>query len=86
MRAWLGSLLEDENMRGVVFQLPDDVTDEEARLLLSIKLYEQRRLSLAKAVEVAGCSRQAFMEILAHHKIPVLSYPESELEADLKNA
>ena len=73
-------------MRGVVFQLPDDVTDEEARLLLSIKLYEQRRLSLAKAAEVAGYSRQAFMEILAHHGVPVLSYPESELEDDVKNA
>jgi predicted HTH domain antitoxin len=35
-------------------ELPPEVTAEEARLLLAIKLYETHKLSLGQAAQVAG--------------------------------
>ena len=65
-------------------KLPPGVTEEEARLLLAIKLYEEGRISLGKAAEVAGYTRPTFMEILSRRKVPLLDYLAEELESELK--
>lgn len=73
-------------MRSVVLQLPPDVSDEDARLLLAVRLFEEGRLSLGRAAEIAGHSRPAFMEILAHKGVPPVNYPPEDLADDLRNA
>jgi predicted HTH domain antitoxin len=73
-------------MRSVVFDLPHDVTDEEARLLVAIGLYEQKRVSIGKAAQIAGYSRRAFTEILSHRGIAVVDYPAEDLAKDLEVA
>ena len=45
-------------------QLPPEVQNEEAKLLLMIKLFETGRLSLGQAAKFAGYSKRAFMELL----------------------
>jgi len=45
-------------------KLPDSVKEDEAQLMLAIKLYETGRLSCGQAAEVAGYSKRAFMELL----------------------
>ncbi len=44
--------------------LPQEVSVEEARLLLMIKLFETGRLSLGQAARLAGHSKRTFMEML----------------------
>jgi predicted HTH domain antitoxin len=73
-------------MRAVTLQVPASVSDDDARLVVAIGLFVDGRVSLGKAAELAGFSRRAFMEILAHRKIPTVNYPASELDEDLANA
>jgi predicted HTH domain antitoxin len=73
-------------VRTVVLQLPPDVSDDDARLLLAVRLFEEDRVSLGKAAELAGYSAPAFMEILAHKGIASVRYPAEDLADDLRNA
>jgi predicted HTH domain antitoxin len=73
-------------MRSVVLQLPPDVSEDDARLLLAVRLFEEGRVSLGKAAEIAGYGRPAFMEILVHKGVASVSYPAEELADDLRNA
>jgi predicted HTH domain antitoxin len=73
-------------MRSVVVDLPADVTDDEARLLLALRLFEERRVSAARAAELAGYSRRAFMELLAHRGLPLVNHPAADLAGDALNA
>lgn len=71
-------------MSHVTIDLPPHISSEEARLLLSIKLYEAGRVSLGKAAELAGYSKRAFMELLAKEGIPVINYSPEELDQELE--
>jgi predicted HTH domain antitoxin len=64
-------------------ELPPEVPVEEARLLLTIKLFETGRLSLGQASRMAGYSKKAFMELLAKAGVPVFDYPAAELQEEL---
>jgi predicted HTH domain antitoxin len=64
-------------------QLPEDLAVDEARLLLSIKLFETGHLSLGKAAEMAGYPKIAFMELLGQRGVPVINYPAEELEREM---
>ena len=59
--------------------LPPFVSDEEARLMLAVKLFETGRLSLGQAAQMSGYSKQGFMDVLGHHGIAVVDYPPSDL-------
>jgi predicted HTH domain antitoxin len=43
-------------MKALQIELPPEVSEEEARLLLAIKLYELGRLSLGQSAKLAGYS------------------------------
>ena len=64
-------------------ELPPEVPVEEARFLLTIKLFETRRLSLGQAARMAGYSKKAFMEFLGKAGVPVFDYPAAELQEEL---
>jgi predicted HTH domain antitoxin len=63
--------------------LPSNLSENEAKLLLAIKLYEVGKASLGQAAKVAGFSKRAFMEELGRYKVPVFSYPPEELQQEL---
>jgi predicted HTH domain antitoxin len=73
-------------MRAVTLQVPTGVTDDDARQVVAIGLFVQGRISLGKAAELAGFSRRAFMEILSHRGISVVSYGADEVNEDLAHA
>lgn len=70
-------------MNTLTVDLPTDIEPEEARLLLSIKLFEIGRLSLGRAAEMAGYSRRAYVEILSKRGVPVIDYPPEDLSREL---
>lgn len=70
----------------VRFKKPVDVSEEDAKLYLAIKLFEEHRVSLAKAAEIAEYQLNTFIEILSRKKIPVIDYPIEELRDDILNA
>jgi predicted HTH domain antitoxin len=64
-------------------ELPSNLSEDEARLLLAIKLYEVGKVSLGQAAKLAGFSKRAFIEILGRHKVPVFSYSSEELRQEI---
>lgn len=68
--------------------IPDtlDISEKEAAMLLAAILYEQGRLSLGQAAEVAGLPKRAFAEQLGQYGISLFNYPASDLARDVKNA
>lgn len=75
-------------MKNIQIQLPDFVTVEakEIKLMLASKLYEDEKLSLGQAAEMAGVSKRAFMELLANYGVSVFNYDVQEIKEDFKNA
>ena len=63
-----------------------DFDDKEARMILASKLYEKGKLSLGQAAELAGYSKQVFMELLADYGVSIFNYSPDALEQDIKNA
>jgi predicted HTH domain antitoxin len=62
--------------------LPPNLSEDEAKLLLAIKLYEVGKASLGQAAKLAGFSKRAFMEILGRYKVPVFNYSPEELRQE----
>jgi predicted HTH domain antitoxin len=75
-------------MKTLTLQIPDtlDLDDREAAMLLAAKLYEQGKLSLGQAAEMADYSKRTFMELLSRYNVPIFDYDPSEIENDIKNA
>lgn len=75
-------------MKTIVLNIPDtlDLDDREAAMLLATRLYEQGKLSLGQAAELAGYSKRTFMELLGRYNVPIFNYDPSELANDIKNA
>ncbi len=75
-------------MTTLTLNLPKTVQFEERELLLILatKLYEQGKLSLGQAAELAGFSKRAFMEILGNYGVSIFNYSADDLERDLENA
>ncbi len=60
--------------------------EQELTLILATKLYEQGRLSLGQAADLAGYSKRSFMEILSKNGVSVFNYSADDLDRDLENA
>jgi predicted HTH domain antitoxin len=63
--------------------LPPNLSSDEARLLLAIKLYEVEKLTLGQSAKLAGFSKRAFMEMLGQYHVPVFNYSPEELEQEI---
>ena len=68
----------------LTIELPFDLDPEEALLLLTIKLFEEGKVSLGYAAKMAGYSRRFFMELLADKGIPVYNYSAEDFERELE--
>jgi predicted HTH domain antitoxin len=73
-------------MSQATIAIPPSVTEGEARLYLSMKLFEIGRLSCGQAAELAGYSNRTYMELLGKHGVAAIDYPASELQDDLGHA
>ena len=70
-------------MSQLIVDLPPEVPVEEARLLLTMKLFETGRLSLGQAANMAGHSKRAFIELLGKRGVPVFDYPAEDLRSEV---
>ena len=56
---------------------------EKVKVWTSIKLFEDKKLSLDQAAEFAGYSKVAYIEILGKSRVSIFNYPADELEEDI---
>jgi len=65
-------------------KLPPTLTEEEARLLFAVKLFEAGKVSLGQAAKLAGFSKRAFMDVLGRQGVPVFNYDPEELREETR--
>lgn len=63
--------------------LPFNLSEDEAKLLLAIKLYEVGKVSLGQAAKLAGFSTRAFIEVLGRYYVPLFDYESDELRQEV---
>lgn len=70
----------------VLFVLKKDEKSlqEEARRILAIQFFKERKLSLGKAAELAGMDKDDFVVILGMNGIDIYQYTERELEQEFE--
>ncbi len=75
-------------MQTLILQVPDSLvlSPKEAAMLLATRLYEQGKLSVGQAAELAGYSKRTFMELLGDYGVPIFTLTEEELVNDVQNA
>lgn len=83
-------------MQEVTIELPDDAFSalrrspdefaQEMRLAAAVKWYEVGEISQGKAAELAGLSREAFIDALGRFGVSAVQTPPDELEQDLRAA
>lgn len=75
-------------MKTITLNIPDNlgVDNFQLAMLLASKLYEQGKLSLGQAAEVAGLSKKSFAELLGKYDVSIFNFPSSELSKDVANA
>ncbi|MEO6405055.1 MAG: UPF0175 family protein [Ferruginibacter sp.] len=75
-------------MKTLTLNIPDslDVDNRDLAMLVATRLYEQGKLSLGQAAEVAGLSKRTFAELLGSHNVSIFNFPASDLSSDVANA
>jgi len=75
-------------MKTLMVNIPDslEIDNKEVLLLVASKLYEQGKLSLGQAAEVAGLTKRTFAEILNKYHVSIFNFPATDLGKDVSNA
>ncbi len=60
--------------------------DRELLMIVAARLYEQGKLSLGQAAEVAGLTKRTFAELLGSYNVSIFNFPASDLSKDIANA
>ena len=58
---------------------------KELRLAAAVKWYELGKLSQEKAAEIAGLSREGFINSLKNYNVDFMQYSEKDIVKELKN-
>lgn len=75
-------------MKALTINLPDtiDVDNRQLVMIIASRLYENGKLTLGQAAEVAGLSKRTFMELLGDYGVSVFNHSASDIEGDVSNA
>jgi len=71
-------------MKTLQIEQPLEISEDEVRLLLAIKLYELGRLTLGQSAKLAGYSKRAFIELLGKYRVPVVAYSPEVLREEVE--
>ncbi|MBS1666240.1 MAG: UPF0175 family protein [Bacteroidetes bacterium] len=75
-------------MKTLTLNIPDtlEVDNKDLAMLVSSRLYEQGRLSLGQAAELAGLTKRTFAELLGSYNVSIFNFPATDLSRDIANA
>jgi predicted HTH domain antitoxin len=75
-------------MKQLTLDIPDmlEIDDAEAAMLFAAILYEQGKLSLGQAADLAHLPKRTFAERLGTYNVPLFNYPPEDLLRDVANA
>jgi predicted HTH domain antitoxin len=75
-------------MKTLTLNIPDsvDFDNKDLAMIVASRLYEQGKLSLGQAAEMANLSKRAFAESLGKFNVSLFNYPASDISSDVANA
>lgn len=75
-------------MKTLTLNIPDslDVDKRELAMLVSTNLYQQGKLSLGQAAEIAGLTKRTFAELLGKFNVSIFNFHAFDLSKDVANA
>ena len=75
-------------MKTLTLTVPEslDIDNRELAMLVASQLYEQGKLSLGQAAEVAGLTKRTFAELLGKYGVSIFNFPPQDLSRDIANA
>jgi predicted HTH domain antitoxin len=75
-------------MKVLTLNIPDslDLDNMQVAMLVGSRLYEQGKLSLGQAAELAGLTKRTFAELLGTYNVSIFNYPASDISRDVANA
>lgn len=75
-------------MKTLTLNIPEslDIDNRDLAMLVSTQLYEQGKLSLGQAAEVAGLTKRTFAELLGSYNVSIFNFPATDLSRDVTNA
>lgn len=63
-----------------------NIKEDEIKLLLAVKLFEEGLVSLGKASEISSYSERTFAELLLRKVIAPLKYSDLDIKKEIENA
>jgi predicted HTH domain antitoxin len=75
-------------MKALTINIPDtlDLNNDDITMLIATRLYEQGKLSLGQAADLAGLTKRTFAELLGKYNVSIFNFPASQIASDVKNA
>ncbi|MCO6483952.1 MAG: UPF0175 family protein [Flavobacteriales bacterium] len=75
-------------MNTLTLHLPDGLGMDEHDLVMTLasKLYEEGKLSLGQAADLAGLSKRTFAELLGKYNVSIFNQDVDDLSRDVANA
>lgn len=75
-------------MKTITLTIPDslEMNNREFLMIVATRLYEQGKLSLGQAADLAGLTKRTFSELLYQYNVSIFNFPAIDLAADVKNA
>lgn len=75
-------------MKTLTINMPDSLylDNQDLAMLVSTNPYEQGKLSLGQAAEVAGLTKRTFAELLGRHGVSIFNSLSQDLSSDVANA
>lgn len=65
-------------------KMSDDEFQQEARMLLAVKLYEMRKVTAGIAAKIAGVDRLTFLSILSRYSVPAINLRGEEVTKEIE--
>lgn len=75
-------------MRTIQIKIPESIEMQDYDFLMAVasKLYQDCKLTLGQAAQVAGVSKRTFVEMLGKYGVSLFSTEVSDLQSDFENA
>lgn len=75
-------------MKTLTLNIPDnvDLDNSQVAMLVASVLYENGKISLGQAAELAGLTKRTFIELFGSYNVLVFNFPTSEISSDVANA
>jgi predicted HTH domain antitoxin len=72
----------------ITLTIPDSahISAADAAIMLAMKLFETKKLSLGKAAAVAGLSYRAFYDLLRRYDMPIVTMTEEDVRREVEYA